>query len=725
MMGRIKKKYAVIAAATVVVAAIGGIITLASVTSPNAPPSYATVMERWTPSEAYLYDRHGRLIHERRTDYSMRRLAWVPLDAISPALQTAIVQAEDRRFRDHSGIDWKSVAAATWQSLNGDRRRGASTITMQLASMLDADLRSGGGRSILQKIQQARTARQIERTWSKEQILEAYFNLLGFRSELQGIAATAQLLLGKDPSGLNATESLMLAALLPSPGARVDRVARRACALNGRIGLVRDQANPDNEILACDILTPRIQELMTVATKRPARPLLAPHVAASLLKEPGAQVHTTLDRDIQLLAVTALKRRLSDLQHLNARDGAALVVDNESGDILAYVGSGGPHSRAPKVDGVRARRQAGSTLKPFLYGMAIEQRYLTAASILDDAPINLETVGGLYVPQNYDRDFKGLVSVRTALGNSLNIPAVRSLILTGVEPFRSRLQAAGYHGINRDGEFYGYALALGSADVTLMEQVAAYRMLARGGVAGDLRLQNTAVRNADRVVMAPGAVYVVSDIMSDRAARSITFGLASSLTTPFWSAVKTGTSKALRDNWCIGYTDRYTVGVWVGNFEGDSMRGVSGVTGAATVWHDIMMALHRDDPSQKPTQPEGLDLRMVQFDPGIEPPRQEIFLTGTDSATIATVNQEITQARILSPSNGTIIALDPDIPDVRQKVAFVVGGSATSLRLRLNGKILSDDGLRWTPQPGYHELALVDADNKTIDSVRFTVRGPY
>src|SRR6185369_7622727 len=183
-------------------------------------------------------------------------------------------------------------------------------------------------------------------------------------------------------------------------------------------------------------------------------------------------------------------------------------VDNDTGDVLAYVGSAGPQSRAREVDGVRARRQAGSTLKPFLYELALERHYLTAASLLNDAPITLDTASGIYIPQDYDRDFKGLVSVRTALGSSLNVPAVRAIVLTGVEPFRERLHALGYSGLTRDGDFYGFALALGSAEVSLWEQAQAYRTLALGGRGSALTLRPGAAPALQPVVAADAAFVV-------------------------------------------------------------------------------------------------------------------------------------------------------------------------------------------------------------------------
>jgi penicillin-binding protein 1C len=372
---------------------------------------------------------------------------------------------------------------------------------------------------------------------------------------------------------------------------------------------------------------------------------------------------------------------------------------------------------------VRARRQAGSTLKPFLYELALERNYLTAASLLDDSPITLDTRSGIYLPQNYDRDFKGLVSVRTALASSLNVPAVRALMLVGVEAFRDRLHALGYGGIAQPGDFYGYSLALGSAEVSLWEQVSAYRALARGGRWSPIRTQPDAPTPAD-ARLAEDASFIVSDILSDRAARTLTFGLDSHLNTPFWSAVKTGTSVDMRDNWCIGFTRRFTAGVWVGNFEGDSMHDVSGVTGAAPVWQQIMEALHAQIASHPPPAPTGVVTARARFDPAVEPPRDELFRSTRDAASARTVAAADEMARIASPANGMVIAVDPDIPARFQRVPLSARGARSGMVLRLNGSLIgpAQQDVMWMPERGAYVLALEDAAGHTLDSARFIVR---
>ncbi len=338
----------------------------------------------------------------------------------------------------------------------------------------------------------------------------------------------------------------------------------------------------------------------------------------------------------------------------------------------------------------------------------------------------LEAGPGLYRPQNYEHDYKGLVSVRTALAGSLNIPAVRTLLLTGVDRFRERLHDVGYvAGLTQPGDWYGYSLALGSADVSLLEQVNAYRTLARGGRWSPLRLRPSDPSPDPRPVIASEAAWIVRDILADRSARAITFDLEGPLSTPYRASVKTGTSKDLRDNWCIGGTQRYTVGVWVGNFEGDPMRTVSGITGAAPAWREILDALPRDD-ADADAAPAGLVQQALRYEAGIEPPRQEWFIAGTQTSRVAIARPTAQRARLVSPATGSLIALDPDIPLSRQHVPLRAQPASASLRLRLDGRDIGSAAkvVLWTPLPGPHQLELLDAEGRSLDRVDFSVRRP-
>jgi penicillin-binding protein 1C len=691
-----------------------GIASAAWLVWPAPAPDFESVRADYRPSDAMLLDRHGHVIDSIRIDMTVRRLAWQPLEEISPALVTAVVHSEDVRFWQHGGIDWRSVLGAVRDRYWRGRPRGASTITMQVASLLQSHVQAReGARGWRHKRNQIRLARALETRWSKQQILEAYLNLLHFRGELQGIAAASQVLAGKAPSGLTTAESLVLAALLPQPSAKPERVAARACV----------RARAAAATVACDELQVTADRLLNRRGTEPGMTHWAPQVAHSLLSAPGQRVQTTLDGSMQRLAREVLARQLSQLSRQNVRDGAVLVVNNDTGDVLAYVGSAGPNSRAAEVDGVRAPRQAGSTLKPFLFGLALERGYLTAASLLKDSPVHLDTATGAYIPQDYDRNYKGLVSVRTALGNSLNVPAVRALVLVGVEPFREQLYSLGYEHITESGDFYGYSLALGSAEVTLWQQAQAYRTLVRGGRWSPLRLQ-AAPRTEERELLSEAVSFIITDILSDPAARTLTFGVDNHLNTPFWSAAKTGTSKDMRDNWCIGFSSKYTVAVWVGNFEGDAMHDVSGVSGAAPVWRELMTALHRDVRSVPPSAPQTVTAAQVTFEGARESPRREWFLHGQQPESVATIRRAPLIPKIVSPANGVVIALDPDIPAEHQKLPISAAGTTSSMRLKLDGEplVLAGDVMLWPLRSGEHRIQLEDATGKVLDTVRFTVR---
>ena len=682
---------------------------------PATVPGFAAVRAAYSPSDAWLLDRHGAVIASTRIRYDVRRLAWVPLADVSPALVIAIVEGEDRHFWHHHGVDWRSVAGAARDELVHHERRGASTITMQLATLLRGRRANRGPEEWLEKLEQVRLALALERSWTKAEILEAYLNLLGYKGELQGIGAAAAQLAGKTPSGLSVPESVVMAALLPDPGAAPQRLMARGCAR----GLALRPA------VDCAAVRTAASEMLASHAVM-GSDSLAPQLARELLRRPGERLRTSLDTPIQRMTRDIVRSHISALSDHNVRDGAALVVDNATGEVLAYVSSAAPDSHAAGLDGVQAARQAGSTLKPFLYEMALERRYITAASLLADSPLSLDTASGVYIPQDYDHDFKGLVSVRTALASSLNVPAVRTLVLVGVEPFRDRLNALGYSGIRREGSYYGYSLALGSAEVSVWQQAQAYRALARGGEWSPLTLTPGRAAVSGQQLLAPDATFVVGDILGDPAARSITFGLDSHLDTNFWTAVKTGTSEDMRDNWCIGFSRHFTVAVWVGNYDGDSMRDVSGVAGAAPIWHDIMAALHRGLASAEPASPAGVTARLTSFSPPIEPPRREWYLSGTLPAgeRVAVVPASV-RPGIQSPANGMIIAIDPDIPAARQRVLIAVRGARAGMRLMLNDRPLgSAVGERlWPPRPGAYYLTLEDASGRRLDRVLFRVRG--
>jgi penicillin-binding protein 1C len=710
----------------------------------HALPSFTEVRAAHRPSDLTLLDRHGVPLQTVRVDKSVRRLAWVPLADMSPALLQAVVLSEDQRFYAHSGVDWTAVAQSAWGNVWNRKTRGASTLTMQLAGLLDEGLaRPAGGRSVVQKIGQALTATQLDARWKKSEILEAYLNSVAFRGEVVGIDALAQTLFGKHASGLDAQEAAVAAALVRGPNAKADAVAQRACAV------LRLQQ------FECQGVAALAETALARPGGMPLGEQLAPHFARQLLAPAGSVVlrrsaldaglqRSTLDARLQRVGIAALRRHLVELEGRNVEDGALVVLDNQSGEVLAWVGSSGDLSDAAQVDGVLARRQPGSTLKPFVFALAFEQKLITPASLIDDSPAQLATGNGLYLPQNYDHDFKGWVSARTALGASLNVPAVRVGAMLGPDALAQRLNAFGL-ALPQPGGYYGSALALGSADVTLLALTNAYRALANGGlftpVAWPARQAQSqslprpvAAAAAPRRVADAAAVFLVTDILADNNARVRTFGLNSLLATRGFAAVKTGTSKDMRDNWCIGFTDRYTVGVWVGNASGEAMHGVSGISGAAPVWQALVKYLHEGNPSRPPLAPAGVGgvggvTRVpVRFDAQRESARDEWFIKGTESsappaprrAGAPSISADNARFGITSPRDGSIFAIDPDMPPAAQRIAFE-GEHGTWV---LDGKRLgAAPRWSWAPWPGRHQLTLLGRNGEALQTVHFEVRG--
>ena len=694
-------------------ASILAVVVLLACAPAHALPSYAEVRAAHRPSDVTLLDRRGEPVQTLRVETSVRRLPWVPLADVSPALLQAIVLSEDRHFHEHSGIDWSAVATSAWGNLWNTRTRGASTLTMQLAGLIDDGLaRPPGGRSVAQKIGQALTATQLERHWKKSEILEAYLNEVPFRGEIVGIGALAQTLFGKHPSGLDTDEAAIAAALLRAPNAKPDAVARRACRV------LKEQK------LACTGVTTLTEVALARRGGMPLGEQLAPHFARQAVVAGGpATQRSSLDARLQRVAIAALREQLAGLQGGNVEDGAVVVLDNASGAVLAWVGSSGAFSDAPQVDGVLARRQPGSTLKPFVYELAFERRLITPASLIDDSPAQIATAAGLYKPQNYEHDFKGWVSARTALGASLNVPAVRVAAMLGPDALFERFNAFGL-ALPHNGGYYGHALALGGADVSLLALTNAYRALANGGVFAPvvLRSDMAPAMKARRVADA-AAVRIVTDVLADDSARALTFGLNSALATRGFAAVKTGTSKDLRDNWCIGFTDRYTVGVWVGNASGEPMHHVSGVAGAAPVWQALVRQLHAGRPSIAPALPPGLVSVRADIAAGREASRDELFLAGTEQRGARGTAQLQPQQRfgITSPRDGSVFALDPDMPPAAQRIVFEGGEGQWVLDGRALGRGVS---FAWSPRPGRHTLEWRDREGRSLQSVRFEVREP-
>ncbi len=677
---------------------------------PANMPAFAAVKENAHPSYQILRDRNGKNLGEIRRNFSVRRLKWIEMNDISPAVISTFVMAEDKRFWRHGGVDFLALLHAVLSNPTAQNKRGASTITMQLAANLGQTNTGTKRKGIRGKIRQIRAAHALERRWSKQHLFEAWINKIDFRGEMQGIGAAAHFFAQKPAATITQNEALALAAMIPAPNAKIKRLNRRACALARRLptpvscaplpGVLAKFVSPQNTSDTAD---------------------LAFHVKQKLSGVNEANIATTLDFNLQKRAEQILAEHLRRLTHRKVRDGAILIADNHSGDILAWVGTNPATSKARHVDGVRAPRQAGSSLKPHLYALAIESRLLNASSILQDSQLELESIQGIYAPQNYDHRFVGPVSVRHALGNSMNIPAVKTLKLVGISHFIERLQALGYAGLDQSAEYYGFALALGSVEVSLFEQVQAYQILASNGQRHALRLRLNEPRQPAQQIISPMAAFITADMMADPAARIHTFGRGSMLSTAFGASVKTGTSKAMRDNWCVGFTPDYTVGVWVGNFDGSSMTNVSGTTGAAPIWNELMRALHQNKSPSKRILPKDIDQRPIRFDPPIEAARTELFIPGMGRDVIRVRRPADQTPFIAGPANNTVIALDPDIPMANQMVRFIVQGQQEGTHLQLNTQPIAI-GTLWSPVLGQHQLRLLDKDGQKLDQVNFSVR---
>ncbi|MDZ7589869.1 MAG: penicillin-binding protein 1C [Rubrivivax sp.] len=688
----------------------------------QAVPNFDAVRAAHAPSDLPLLDRHGAVLQTVRVDDSVRRGPWVTLDDISPALRDAIVLSEDRRFWAHAGVDWRALAAGAWTTAWNSHTRGASTLTMQLAGLLDDELaRPAGGRSVGQKLTQMHRASQIEAAWSKSQILEAYLNRVPLRGELVGVAAASNVLFGKHASGLDAMEAALLASMVRAPNAAAPWLERRACEVLRQqqldcaalaITLAQALARRPGALLTAqgEALAPHLARLMVPPAPRGQRQPDPPDRPGPQRSSAGEPLRSTLDASVQRVALQALRRQIAELRGREVEDGAVLVLDNASGEVLAWVGSSGSASNASAVDAVLARRQPGSTVKPFVYALALQQRLITAASLLDDAPLQLAAGAALYQPQNYDGGFKGAVSVRTALASSLNVPAVRVGAMLGPDAMFATLAQAGLRP-SESGGYHGHALALGSAEVSLLDLANAYRLFARGGLWSPARWRAGLPAEPPRRVFDAATAWIVADILADPAARAVGFGLDSPLVTRGWAAVKTGTSKDMRDNWCVGFTHRYTVGVWVGNAGGAPMHGVSGVSGAAPVWREVVAHLHARAPSHSPAPP-----------PGLVAQGGEWFLPGTQAlAGSAAAAGKALAFGIQTPRDGSVVLLDPDIPLQAQRLAFVGAPG----QWRVNGRVVgSGSVVHWLPRPGRHVLERRTGAGtaEVVDRVAFEVR---
>lgn len=551
----------------------------------------------WTdPVESRrVLDRHGGVLAVRAVPTRGRDL-WVELDEVAPHVVDALIASEDRRFRGHLGVDPRAVARALWADVRaGAVVQGGSTLTQQTARLL-----AGRPPGLVGKVVEGWRALRLETHLSKDEILTWYLNRAYFGRGAWGVEAAARAWFDERAVGLSVAEAAALVALLPAPerlGPDTDTEEARR-----RRRAVVDAMVAMGTLSQADAARARAEPLQV--RRRPSGGL-APHLSARLLAERSddVEIPTTLDPELQRDVEHLVTEALVALRGREVDHAAVLVAEVATGDVLAWVGSGDFGADDGQVDGVRARRSSGSTLKPFLYGAAFEGG-MRASEALPDIPRAWSTHHGVWRPENYGEDFQGPVRARVALACSSNVPAVAVVERLGVATAMQRLERAGFS-LPESPAHYGLGLAIGGAEVSLEELVAAYAGLARGGVWQPLRVRSDRPPGETRWFLDGTAAWVVSDILADPVARIPAFGPRSPLTRRYPVAVKTGTSSGFRDNWTVGYTPDHVVGVWVGNFDGRAMGDVSGVTGAGPLWGRVMDRVTRA-PRAFPPPPDGI-----------------------------------------------------------------------------------------------------------------------
>ncbi|MBV8374223.1 MAG: penicillin-binding protein 1C [Candidatus Eremiobacteraeota bacterium] len=639
----------------------------------------------------------------------------VPLTRVSPAFLRAIVAAEDARFYHHGALDVAALARAARDfAIFGEARSGGSTIEMQLARLLHPSPGTVRG-----KLSQILRAERIAIRSSKTAILEAYVNRVPMGGNVYGVEAAARTYFGEPAADLDLAQASLLAAIPNDPAHLAPGVDWRALRRRQQYVLARmtelGEIGPEQSKRAF-AETLHVREHDTGIADA-AHALFFLH-SQGLAR--AGRMRTTIDRGLQRFVQAQTEDVVGALRRYHVTDAAALVVDNRTAEVLAYVGS--PDYFADDVlgrnDGVQALRQPGSSLKPFTYELALETGTIRSTTILPDVPAAYALPGGrLYQPADYSGRFSGPVRVRYALANSLNVPAVRVLSSLGVGTLLDRLRELRFRHLDQTPAYYGLGLTLGAGEVSLWELVQAYSTMARGGAFVPLHLTDSAAVPAVRRIGDAGTWALVGDILADAHARAHSFGAHSVLEMPFWAAVKTGTSSDFRDTWTIGYTREYTVGVWVGNFDGTPMRGVSGVTGAGPLWNRIMLHLHEDAEPPPYPPPPGFVRATICASTGQAPTpgcgavveewvlrrdlasieRPAPLQLGNEYSPWLAGDPALSNARtvrIVNPEQGAVFVRNPvnnALQDREQRIALRAIGARAALRWSANGAPLPSD----------------------------------
>lgn len=675
------------------------------VTFLSVKPVTSSLRGIWSEAQAVrVTDRHGQPL---TITYQNRWNVYdhVPLHAIPPLLKQAFVVSEDKRFFEHGGVDWRARASAliqNWQS--GRAVRGASTITEQVVRMINPR-----PRSLWSKWLEGFEAAALERTASKPDILEFYLNQVPYASNRRGIAQAARYYFGRDLDTLSRKEMLALVILARAPssfdlykdsGRIAGAMTRLASALQQRGLISADEA--------AQVATAPLK------LEPPSGPVNAGHFAGWLRAHAQGSrgvIQSTLDATLQAGVQRILDERVRALKSKNLHNGAALVADHTTGEILAWVVAGAGNAETPggRIDAVTVPRQPGSAQKPFLYALALDRGW-NAATMIDDAPL-AEAVGtGLHNFRNYSKIHYGRIPLREALANSLNIPALLTIRHTGAQDYLSILHRLGFESLNRGVDVYDEGLALGNGEVTLFELVQGFAALANRGVFRPLRAtMDGDGGGATQRIWSEEAASLTGDILSDAYARRLEFGSGSVLNLPVQTAVKTGTSTDYRDAWTVGYNHRYVVGLWMGNLDHQPTDGVTGATGPALALRSIFSELNRNAVSR----PLWLSPKLVLKDVCIEHPRDpsrcstrsEYFVAGAEPAGEVARTGRI---EIVKPTDGLQIALDPRIPPDHQKLPFTLRGLKAGQEVEwiLNGAAIgvSGENYLWPVARGRYRL---------------------
>ncbi len=654
-------------------------------------------------------DREGRPLRTLLVD-DRRFARWSELGTVSPHLLAATLSAEDKRFYAHPGVDPLATARAVWSAVRGDRSlSGASTVTQQLIK-----LSRPGERTLGRKLHEMWLAIRVEREWSKKRILTEYLNRLEYGNLQTGIASASRYYFRKPAADLSVAEAAFLAGIPKAP-TRLDPHNNLPATRTRQLWvLARMQTN--------GAINPATYERAKEEPLRlapPAREFEAPHFVDLLLKRrgilapQGGPIRTTLDLPLNRFVERSLAEQLEKIQDKHATSGAVVVIHNPTGDVLALAGSGDYfRPGAGQVNGAWSERSPGSAVKPFTMLLALE-RGANPCTVVADVPTEFPTPTGLYRPNNYNHRFYGPVSLRFALGNSLNVAAIKALqIAGGPEALHRRMQELGITTLGHPPEYYGLGLTLGNGEMRLLELTNAFATIGRLGLHRPYRLlpREAGDTGAGVQVCDRRATYLVADMLSDNGARAAAFGLNSFLSFDFPVACKTGTSSDYRDNWVIGTTPEFTVGVWVGNADGSPMRGITGVTGAAPVMHEVFQHLRQQRGTSAFIRPDGILEETVVPLTGrratagtagtivekclwpLEPERssdrdaeRRVILpaeyaqwlassqnTLGELVTCASTAQEL---RILNPQPGATYFLDPDLPVSAQRVPLRAHGN--------------------------------------------------